>query len=125
MNLFLDTHVLLWWLDDNSRLSKQAKNYIADVDNIIFVSAVVIWEIRIKEALGKLEIAADFFNIVKQQGFEILSITAQHANKVGDIPMHHRDPFDRMLIAQAIEESLTIVTHDRAFKAYEIPLIEA
>ena len=104
---------------------KQAKNYIADVDNIIFVSAVVIWEIRIKEALGKLEIAADFFNIVKQQGFEILSITAQHANKVGDIPMHHRDPFDRMLIAQAIEESLTIVTHDRAFKAYEIPLIEA
>jgi len=125
MNLLLDTHVLLWWLDDNSRLSKQAKNYIADVDNIIFVSAVVIWEIRIKEALGKLEIAADFFNIVKQQGFEILSITAQHANKVGDIPMHHRDPFDRMLIAQAIEESLTIVTHDRAFKAYEIPLIEA
>jgi PIN domain nuclease of toxin-antitoxin system len=125
MNLFLDTHVLLWWLDDNSRLSKQAKNYIADVDNIIFVSAVVIWEIRIKEALGKLEIAPDFFNIVKQQGFEILSITAQHANKVGDIPMHHRDPFDRMLIAQAIEESLTIVTHDRAFKAYEIPLIEA
>ena len=125
MNLFLDTHVLLWWLDDNSRLSKQAKNYIADVDNIIFVSAVVIWEIRIKEALGKLEIAADFFNIVKQQGFEILSITAQHANKVGDIPMHHRDPFDRMLIAQAIDESLTIVTHDRAFKAYEIPIIEA
>jgi PIN domain nuclease of toxin-antitoxin system len=125
MNLFLDTHVLLWWLDDNPLLSKQAKEYIADVDNIIFVSAVVIWEIRIKEALGKLEIAPDFFNIVKQQGFEILSITAQHANKVGDIPMHHRDPFDRMLIAQAIEESLTIVTHDRAFKAYEIPIIEA
>lgn len=125
MNLFLDTHVLLWWLDDNPLLSKQAKKYIADVDNIIFISAVVIWEIRVKEALGKLEIAPDFFNIVKQQGFEILSITAQHANKVGDIPMHHRDPFDRMLIAQAIEESLTIVTHDRAFKAYKIPIIEA
>ena len=125
MNLFLDTHVLLWWLDDNPLLSEQAKKLIADVDNIIFVSAVVIWEIRVKEALGKLEIAPGFFNIVKQQGFEILSITAQHANKVGDIPMHHRDPFDRMLIAQAIEESLTIVTHDRAFKAYEIPIIEA
>jgi len=125
MNLFLDTHVLLWWLDDNPLLSIQAKKYIADVDNIIFISAVVIWEIRIKEALGKLEIAPDFFNIVKQQGFEILSITAQHANKLGDIPRHHRDPFDRMLIAQAIEESLTIVTHDRAFKAYDIPIIEA
>ncbi len=124
MNLFLDTHVLLWWLDDSSLLSKQARNYIADVDSIIFVSAVVIWEIRIKQAIGKLEITPDFFSIVQQQGFEILSITAQHVNKVGSLPMHHRDPFDRMLIAQAMEEGLTIMTHDQAFEMYKVPIVE-
>ena len=124
MNLFIDTHVLLWWLDDNRSLSKQAHDAIATTDNLIFVSVAVIWEIRIKQALGKLEITPDFLSVLKQQGFEILSITAQHAYRVGDLPMHHRDPFDRMLIAQAMEERLTIMTHDRVFKRYDIPIIE-
>ncbi len=124
MNLFLDTHILLWWLDDNRLLSKQACDAIATPDNLIFVSVAVIWEIRIKQALGKLEIPPDFVSILKQQGFDIVSITANHAYRVGDLPMHHRDPFDRMLIAQAIEESLTIVTHDRAFKRYDISIMK-
>jgi len=124
MNLFLDTHIFLWWLGDNPLLSKKARNAISNVDNIIFLSAVNIWEIRIKQALGKLEITPDFFSIMKQQGFEILSITADHANRVGDLPMHHRDPFDRMLIAQAMEENLTIVTHDKVFNSYEIQIME-
>ncbi len=124
MNLFLDTHILLWWLDDNRSLSSQAREAIATTDNLIFVSVAVIWEIRIKQALGKLKITPDFLIILQQQGFEILSITANHAFKVGDLPMHHRDPFDRMLIAQAMEEGLTIMTHDRIFKKYKIPLIE-
>lgn len=124
MNLFLDTRILLWWLDDNRSLSKQARDAIATTDNLIFVSVAVIWEIRIKQALGKLEIAPDFLNILMQQGFEILSITTNHAYRVGDLPMHHRDPFDKMLIAQAMEEGLTIMTHDRIFKKYGIPIME-
>jgi PIN domain nuclease of toxin-antitoxin system len=124
MNLFLDTHILLWWLDDNKSLSRQAREAIATTDNLIFISVAVIWEMRIKQALGKLEIPSDFLSVLKQQGFEILSITANHAHKVGDLPMHHRDPFDRMLIVQAMEEGLTIMTHDRAFKKYGVPVIE-
>ncbi len=124
MNFILDTHVFLWWLDDNRLLSKQARDVISDTDNIIVLSAVVIWEIRIKQALGKLEITPDFYRIAKQQGFEILSITAHHADKVGELPMLHRDPFDRMLIAQAMEEGLTIITHDRAFTSYPLPIMK-
>ncbi len=124
MNLFLDTHILLWWLDDNRLLSRQARDAIATTENLIFVSVAVIWEIRIKQALGKLEIPQDFLTTLKRQGFEILSITANHAYKVGELPMHHRDPFDRMLIAQAMEEGLTIVTHDQLFKKYAAPIME-
>ncbi len=124
MNLLLDTHILLWWLDDNPLLSKQARSEISDVDNLVVISAVLIWEVRIKEALGKLVVTPDFFSTVKKEGFELLSITANHADKVGDLPMHHRDPFDRMLIAQAMAESLTIMTHDHTFEAYDIPVIE-
>ena len=124
MNLFLDTHILLWWLDDSPLLSEQAHSTISDVDNLIILSAVVIWEIRIKQALGKLEIAPDFYNVIKQQGFELLSITSDHAYAVGNLPMHHRDPFDRMLIAQAMLEGFTIMTHDAIFKSYEIPIME-
>ena len=124
MNLFLDTRILLWWLDDNRSLSKQARDAIATTDNLIFVSVAVIWEIRIKQAVGKLEITPDFLRTLKQQGFEILSITADHAFKVGELPMHHRDPFDRMLIAQAMAEGLTIMTHDRVFNRYKVPIMK-
>src|SRR5210317_906626 len=99
MNLFLDTHVLLWWLDDNPTLSEKARNAISDPDNLIILSSVVIWEIRIKQALGKLEITPDFYHVIKNQGFELLSVTADHAFAVGDLPLLHRDPFDRMIIS--------------------------
>lgn len=125
MNLLLDTHVLLWWLDDSPTLSVTERAAIADADNLIILSAVVIWEIRIKQALGKLEISTDFYEVVKQQGFEIIPITADHAYAVGDLPMHHRDPFDRMLIAQAKSEGYTIVTHDAAFKLYPITVLDS
>jgi PIN domain nuclease of toxin-antitoxin system len=124
MNLFLDTHVLLWWLDDSPHLSEAGRNAIAAVDNLIVVSAVVIWEIRIKQKLGKLEIAPNFYRVIKDQGFELLSITADHAYASGELPMHHRDPFDRMIIAQAKLEGLRIVTHDPVFKRYDIPVFE-
>ncbi len=125
MNLLLDTHVLLWWLDDNPTLSKKAKAAIADGKNLVFVSAVVIWEIRIKQALGKLEIPRNFQRVLDDQPFEMLDITVEHAHTVGDLPTHHRDPFDRMLIAQAKVEGLTLVTRDIHLKKYKVPLIEA
>ncbi len=124
MNLLLDTHILLWWLDDNPLLTDKARDAISDTDNIIIVSAASIWEIRIKQALGKLEITPDFYDVIKEQGFEMLSITSDHAFAVGDLPAHHRDPFDRIMIAQAKKESLTIVTFDAVFKKYRIPVLD-
>jgi len=114
---------LLWWLDDHPSLSKRAKTAIADSGNLVVLSAVVIWEIRIKQSLGKLTIPSDFFDIVKEQGFESISITSEHAHGVGDLPMHHRDPFDRLLIVQAKQEGFTIVTADAVFEQYEVPIL--
>ena len=125
MNLLLDTHVLLWWLDDNPTLSAAARSAIADGQNLVFVSAAVIWEIRIKHALGKLAIPRNFRNVLDRQPFETLDITADHAHAVGNLPAHHRDPFDRMLIAQAKTEGLTLVTRDARLKQYRISLFEA
>lgn len=124
MNLLLDTHVLLWWLDDHPSLSEKARGNIADGSNLVFVSAAVIWEIRIKQGLGKLEIPHDFRQVLDQQPFETLAITVEHAHAIGDLPVHHRDPFDRMLVAQAKIEDFTIVTRDAIFEQYQIPIIK-
>ncbi len=125
MNLLLDTHVLLWWLDDNPTLSGKAKDAIADNENMVFVSAAVIWEIRIKQALGKLKIPGNFQSVLKKQPFEMLDITVEHAHAIRNLKAYHRDPFDRILIAQTIIEGLTLVTRDNFIKKYNIPAIEA
>ncbi|MFP4258157.1 MAG: type II toxin-antitoxin system VapC family toxin [Desulfovermiculus sp.] len=122
MKLFLDTHVLLWWLDDSPNLFDAERNAIADPNNLIVVSAVVIWEMRIKQSLGKLEISTDSYPVIRDQGFELLSITADHAYAAGGLPMHHRDPFDRMIIAQARLEKLCIITHDNMFSKYDVSI---
>lgn len=124
MNLSLDTHVLLWWLDGSRALRKRVRDAIADPGNLLIVSAAVVWEIRIKQALGKLEIDPAFLEIVRRQGFELLSIAADHAYAVGDLPLHHRDPFDRLIIAQARMEGLTVVTYDPQFARYDISILE-
>ena len=124
MNLLLDTHVLLWWLDNHPNLSRQARTAIADGRNLVFVSAAVIWEIQIKQALGKLKIPANFRKVLGQQEFEPLDITMEHAYAVADLPQHHRDPFDRMLVAQAKVEGLTIATHDNRLIKYKIPILK-
>jgi PIN domain nuclease of toxin-antitoxin system len=125
MNLLLDTHVLLWWLDDYPTLSKKAKGAISHGKNLVFISAVVIWEIRIKQSLGKLKLPHNFRKVLDSQPFEQLDITIEHAHAVGDLPAHHRDPFDRMLVAQTKVEHLTLVTRDIGLKKYKIPIIEA
>lgn len=124
MNIFLDTHVLLWWLDDNPLLSKKVHSAIANSENLVVLSSVVIWEIRIKQALGKLVITPNFYDVLQKEGFEMLSITPDHAYAVGELPMHHQDPFDRMLIAQARLEGLTIATHDAVFKKYGVSVLD-
>ena len=124
MNLLLDTHALLWWLDDDPALSKAARTAIADGENLVFVSAATVWEIRIKEALGKLEVPSEFREVLAAQPFLSLDVTAEHAHAVAGLPDHHRDPFDRMLIAQAGVERLTVVTHDSRFRGYGVPLLE-
>ena len=123
MHILLDTHVLLWWLDDSPLLSNMERSVIADSESLVVLSSVVIWEIRIKQALGKLVIAPQFYDVIKNEGFEMLSITPDHAFAVGELPMHHRDPFDRMLIAQAGLEGLTVVTHDAVFKKYGVAVL--
>ena len=123
MNLLIDTHILLWWLGDQPELSHKARELISDGHNLVFISAVVIWEIMIKRAVGKLKVPSNFRSVLQQQAFEFLDITSEHSFAVGDLPDHHRDPFDRMLIAQARIEGLTMVTHDTRLHDYNVPII--
>ena len=118
MKLLLDTHILLWWLNNSSELSVRAKGLVADPSSTVFLSAVAIWEIRIKESLGKLRLPKTFEKVLAGEAFEELPITIEHAHLAGRLPVYHRDPFDRMLIAQALCENLTTLTHDRIFTRY-------
>lgn len=119
MRLLLDTNVLLWWLADNPKLSKQARDTIADPRNDVLVSSASIWEVAIKAALGRIEIELDELDdAIMKGGFQPLAISFRHAVGVGRLPGVHRDPFDRMLVAQAAVEKLRIVSHDRVFERY-------
>ncbi|MBW1903220.1 MAG: type II toxin-antitoxin system VapC family toxin [Deltaproteobacteria bacterium] len=125
MTFWSDLVRLLWWLNGYPSLSKKSQAAIADGKNLVFVSAVVVWEIGIKEALGKLEIPRNFKSVLENQPFKMLNITVEHTHAVRDLPLHHRDPFDRMLVAQAKVEGFTLVTHDVRLKKYKVSLMEA
>ncbi len=116
--ILLDTHVLLWWLADAPALPGWMAERIADPDTACYVSAATVWEIGIERALGKLEAPADLVPIIAEEGFLRLDITLAHAQAAAALPLRHRDPFDRMLIAQGIAESLTIATRDPVFRDY-------
>jgi PIN domain nuclease of toxin-antitoxin system len=124
VRLLLDTHALLWWLDGDRRLSLKARRAIANESNAILVSAVSAWEITTKARLGKLagatDVAADVAACVAAQGFLSLDITLLHAQRAGSLPGTHRDPFDRMLIAQSQIEDVALVTDDEAFDAFDV-----
>ncbi len=125
MNLLLDTHVLLWWVDDPSLLSEPAAAAIRDVGNAVYVSAATAWEIVIKKALGKLEAPDNLDEVLRECHFTPLPITVAHALAVLSLPMHHRDPFDRMLVAQTNAEGMTIVSRDPKVLEYAVPNIVA
>lgn len=119
MRLLLDTHVLLWWLSDDRKLATSGRQIIANPDNDVLVSSASIWEISIKTALGRLEIELDDLeSAIARNGFRSLPIGVRHALTAGRLPSVHRDPFDRMLVAQASVEELRVVSHDRVFERY-------
>jgi PIN domain nuclease of toxin-antitoxin system len=122
--LLLDTHVLLWWLADGSELSEDLKGEI-ETELEVYVSVASLWEISIKAAAGKLSIPDTFPEVVENSGVSELPIRTQHAYLAGRLPLLHRDPFDRLLIAQAMTEKLTLVTRDSAIHAYDVPILKA
>ncbi|MDH4063117.1 MAG: type II toxin-antitoxin system VapC family toxin [Acidobacteriota bacterium] len=123
MNLLLDTHVLLWWLADAAELTTPVRDAIRNPDHLVYVSAVSIWEIAIKQALGKLTAPRALPEVIRAQPFEPLQMTIDHAFKVAELPNHHRDPFDRLLIAQCLVDGLTIVTGDTDIAKYDVPTL--
>ena len=120
--LLLDTHVFLWWRCNDSRLTEEARTAIAEAD-LVFVSAASAWEAAIKSALGMLHLPDSMEAGVTESGFEKLPITFSHAETAARLPGHHNDPFDRMLVAQAGIERLTLVSHDRRLEPYEVSIL--
>jgi PIN domain nuclease of toxin-antitoxin system len=125
LRLLLDTHALIWILSADPQLTSEARAGISDPETFVAVSPVSAWEIEIKRALGKLDAPHDLVQQVADARFVPLSITLEHAIAAGTLPPHHRDPFDRMLIAQAQLEGLTIVTRDPRFQPYAVPTMAA
>ncbi len=123
MRLLLDTHALLSLLFADGRLSRQAHDAVENTETQLVVSVVSVWEIAIKRAMGKLEAPGDLLARIDEVDTEMLTITARHANATGELPLHHCDPFDRLLIAQAKLEGCPILTRDRAFAAYGVPVV--
>jgi PIN domain nuclease of toxin-antitoxin system len=124
MSLLLDTHVVLWWLADAPSLSDEIKARL-DQDPDVCVSPATIWEVTIKQAIGRIKEPADLPERIRDSGFTELPITSAHAMAAGRLPLIHRDPFDRMLVAQAQCEGLTLVTRDANCQKYEVSVLPA
>lgn len=125
MRLLLDTHVLLWALVDDERLGRDARARIEDDRALVYVSAASLWEASIKAAAGRLALrGVDLVAHVRDAGFVELPVTGEHGWVAGQLPIHHRDPFDRLLVAQARAERLLLATADSALGAYDVPLLD-
>jgi len=126
MSFLIDTHALLWYISGNKKLSEKAIAIIENTKNIIFVSKASLWEIAIKISLGKLQITMPFETLelfLKENDLEVLDYNFSHLNILLTLPFHHSDPFDRLIISQAISENLTIITNDRSFQDYQVKLL--
>lgn len=125
MDILIDTPALLWWLGEDPQLREEARNAISSPANVCWVSAATAWEMSIKKAAGKLESPDDLVETLSASGIRPLPITIEHAIAAGELPRQHGDPFDRLLIAQAMAEGLTIVTRDERFRDYDVALLDA
>lgn len=121
MRLLLDTHILLWWEEDDKRLPAAFQTAVGAPENDVYVSAASAWEIAIKKASGKLKIGDSVASSIKSHSFIALPVTVEHAEWAGSLPLLHRDPFDRLLVAQAHLEGLTLVTVDPQILRYQVP----
>ena len=122
MNLLLDTHAVIWFITDDLKLPRKTRTLLEDDSNNCFISIATLWEIAIKNSLGRLELHAELneiFGIIDKTGFELLPITASHILANANLPHHRHDPFDRIIIAQSIEENLLVVTKDEKFRNYD------
>ncbi len=125
MRLLLDTHLLVWWFVDR-RIPQRATELIRDPANQLYASAASVWEVAIKAALGKIEVKPDALLAgLRDGGFQELAVSSRHATQVGLLPMHHRDPFDRLLVSQSLCESMSLLTNDRTLAAYGPTVIVA
>ena len=123
MKLLLDTHAALWFLGADDRLGENAKRQLTDDGNRVLLSAAVAWEVAVKRSLGKLEVTENYLALLLGAGAQALPITIDHAAAVERLPWHHRDPFDRILVAQAGLEGAALVSRDEALAAYGVPVI--
>lgn len=123
MKLLLDTHAALWWLADDEHLGGDAARQLTDESNRVLLSSAVVWEVAIKRSLGKLQAPADMAATLLSGGVHPLPITIEHAAAVEALPWHHRDPFDRMLVAQAFAEGAAIISQDERLTAYDVRLV--
>jgi PIN domain nuclease of toxin-antitoxin system len=123
LKLLLDTHAALWWLSGDERFGRAAADQLTDETNQVLLSAVVVWEVAIKRSLGKLEAPQDLAPTLLGAGVQPLPITLDHAAAVEELPWHHCDPFDRLLVAQAASEGATLVTHDETLRPYGVALL--
>ena len=125
MQLLLDTHAFLWWLDDDPQLGPKVRAEIAASDNLVFISAATAWEIAVKRASGKLDALGDIVDWITKNDFSDLSIEVEHAIASAELPRHHNDPLDRMLVAQAQIEELTLVACDPEIDKYDVAILDA
>lgn len=119
----LDTHALLWWLSGSRRLPRRSRVIITDPQNRVLASAVSAWEVALKTAIGELEAPGDLIEVVEKSGLEWIPVEPREAYVAGGLPLHHRDPFDRLLVAQALERSARVISHDDALDPYGITRI--
>ncbi len=123
MKLLLDTHVLIWALSTPERIKPKVQDLLTNVDNIVLVSVASLWELQIKKSLNKISLPDDFISQLQENGFELLDINYKHIAKLAELPLIHRDPFDRMLIAQTIYEDLSLITSDSEIIKYDVQII--
>lgn len=119
----LDTNYLLWWLGNKSKISKEIESIITSHAGQVYVSVASLWEIEIKRSIGKLQTDEDIVKAVHDNGFRTLNIIPAHTNKITALPLCHQDPFDRMLVAQALEENMTLISADKKIYQYDVDVI--